>query len=159
MLKLKIKKCGLVRKVDGVKTNGFYGRVITNGKINFSDVAVESAKNTTLHSAEAKLAAELLLDGISSRIKQGYIVDLGPLGTLYPAVSSPWKEDADDLTLSEMKPRVAYRASDDVEGAVKGASLSWATAKEEAEADNNGTTTPDTPVDPEPEPDPNAGND
>lgn len=156
MLKLKIKKCGLVRKVDGVKTTGYYGRVITNGKLDFAEVAVESAQNTTLHPAEAKLAAELLLDSISRRIKQGYIIDLGPLGTLYPAVSSPWKTDADELTLSDMKPRVAYRASDDVAGAVMGASLSWASVKEEEEADSNGTVTPDetpgggdnTPVEP-----------
>ena len=144
----------MVRKVEGVKTPGYYGRVITNGKKSFVDVAEESVLNTTLHPAEAKLAAELLLDGISRRIKEGFIVDLGPLGTLYPSVSSPWKTDADELTLGEMKPRVAYRASDDVEGAVKGASLSWATVQEEEDAENNGTTTPDTPGGD----DPNGGN-
>lgn len=30
-LKLKVKKAKMVRKIDGVKKEGFYGRVITNG--------------------------------------------------------------------------------------------------------------------------------
>ena len=29
-LKLKIKKCGLVRKLDNEKVKGYYGKVITN---------------------------------------------------------------------------------------------------------------------------------
>ena len=31
-LKLKIKKCGLVRKLDNEKVKGYYGKVITNGR-------------------------------------------------------------------------------------------------------------------------------
>ena len=64
-LKLKIKKCGMVRKIDNEKVSGFYGRVITNGTLSFSEVAKQSANNTTLHPAEAELAANLLLDAIS----------------------------------------------------------------------------------------------
>lgn len=138
-LKLKIKKCGMVRKIDNEKVSGFYGRVITNGTLSFSEVAKQSANNTTLHPAEAELAANLLLDAISERIKQGYIIDLGPLGKLYPAVTSKWDADPDNLVLSEMQPRVSYRPSDEITGAIRGASLSWATEKDEAE----GTETPD----------------
>ena len=87
-LKLKIKKCGLVRKLDNEKVKGYYGKVITNGKATFDEIARESAKNTTLHPKEASLAAELLLEGVCEKMKQGIIVDLGPLGVLYPAVSS-----------------------------------------------------------------------
>ena len=29
-------------------------------------------------------------------IKDGFIIDLGPIGKLYPAVSSKWVEDAED---------------------------------------------------------------
>ena len=47
-LKLKIKKCGMVRKIDNEKVSGFYGRVITNGTLSFSEVAKQSANNTTL---------------------------------------------------------------------------------------------------------------
>ena len=81
-LKLKIKKCGLVRKIADEKVKGYYGKVITNGKASFDEIARESAKNTTLHPKEASLAAELLLEGVCEKIKQGIIVDLGPLGVL-----------------------------------------------------------------------------
>lgn len=137
-MKLKIKKCGLVRKVEGEKTTGYYGKVITNGKKSFDEIARQSAKNTTLHPKEASLAAELLLEGICEEIKQGIIVDLGPLGTLYPAVKSKWEQDAEELKLTDMKPKVNYKPSEGIESAISAASLSWATEKDEKE----GTETP-----------------
>ena len=137
-MKLKIKKCGLVRKVEGEKTTGYYGKVITNGKKSFDEIARQSAKNTTLHPKEASLAAELLLEGICEEIKQGIIVDLGPLGTLYPAVKSKWAQDAEDLKLTDMKPKVNYKPSEGIDSAISAASLSWATEKDEKE----GTETP-----------------
>lgn len=137
-LKLKIKKTLLKRKLDGVTVPGYYGRVITNGKKTFDEIARSSAKNTTLHPKEASLAAELLLEGVAEELKQGYIVDLGPLGTIYPAVNSPWKQDPDELSLSEMKPKVNYSSSRGIAAAVKGADLAWATDKDEKE----GTETP-----------------
>ena len=138
-MKLKIKANKLTRTVEGVKKKGYYGRVITNGTKTFADIAKESARNTTLHPKEAELAANLLLDAITERIKDGFIIDLGPIGKLYPAVSSKWVEDAEDLSLSDMQPRVNYRPSDDIAGAVRGASLAWATEKDEQE----GTATPE----------------
>lgn len=138
-LKLKIKKQLFKRKVEGETKAGYIGKVITNGKIDFNEIARESAKNTTLHPKEASLAAELLLEGVCARLKQGYIIDLGPLGTLYPAVSGKWEESEEDLKLADMTPKVNYKGSDDIIAAIKGASLSWATAKDEKE----GTETPD----------------
>ena len=138
-LKLKIKKQLFKRKVEGETKAGYIGKVITNGKIDFNEIARESAKNTTLHPKEASLAAELLLEGVCTRLKQGYIIDLGPLGTLYPAVSGKWEESEEDLKLADMTPKVNYKGSDDIIAAIKGASLSWATAKDEKE----GTETPD----------------
>ena len=138
-LKLKIKKQLFKRKVEGETKAGYIGKVITNGKIDFNEIARESAKNTTLHPKEASLAAELLLEGVCARLKQGYIIDLGPLGTLYPAVSGKWEESEEDLKLADMTPKVNYKGSDDIIAAIKGASLSWATPKDEKE----GTETPD----------------
>lgn len=146
-MKLKIKANKLTRTVDGVKTQGYYGRVITNGTKTFGEIAKESARNTTLHPKEAELAANLLLDAITERIKEGYIIDLGPIGKLYPAVSSKWDTDPENLMLSEMQPRVNYRPSDDIAGAVRSASLAWATVKDEEDGeetpddDNQGTGT------------------
>ena len=138
-LKLKIKKQLIKRKVEGQTKAGYIGKVITSGKAGFDEIARESAKNTTLHPKEASLAAELLLEGVCAKLKQGFIVDLGPLGTLYPAVSGKWEEDPKDLALGDMTPRVNYKGSDDIIAAIKGATLSWATEKDEKE----GVETPD----------------
>lgn len=48
-MKLKIKKCGLVRKVENEKVTGFYGKVITNGKKTFDEIARQSAKIGRAH--------------------------------------------------------------------------------------------------------------
>ena len=133
-LKLKIKKTLLKRKVEGVTKEGYYGRVITNGTKSFEDIVKSSTHGSTLDYREAKLACEMMIDGIADSIKQGYIVDLGVLGKLYPAVNGKWDENADNLQLSDMKPKVNYKAGDDIAAAVKGASLSWTT---EAETDEN----------------------
>ena len=82
----------------------------------------------------------MMIDGIADSIKQGYIVDLGVLGKLYPAVNGKWDENADNLQLSDMKPKVNYKAGDDIAAAVKGAQLSWTT---EAETDENTVTDDD----------------
>ena len=139
-LKIKIKKCGMVRKIEGVKKSGFYGKVIANGKKSFEEILKASCKNTTLDYREAELACKMMIDGIADSIKQGYIVDLGVLGRLYPAVNGSWSENPDNLQLADMKPKVNYKAGDDIAAAVKGASLSWTT---EAETDENTVTDDD----------------
>ena len=139
-LKIKIKKCGMVRKIEGVKKSGFYGKVIANGKKSFEEIVKSSCKNTTLDYREAELACKMMIDGIAENLRSGYIVDLGVLGRLYPAVNGSWCENPDNLKLADMKPKVNYKAGDDIAAAVKGASLSWTT---EAETDENTVTDDD----------------
>ena len=139
-LKLKIKKTLLKRKVEGVTKEGYYGRVITNGTKSFEDIVKQSTHGSTLDYREAELACKMMIDGIADSIKQGYIVDLGVLGKLYPAVNGKWDENADNLQLADMKPKVNYKAGDDIAAAVKGAQLSWTT---EAETDENTVTDDD----------------
>ena len=129
-LKLKVKKAKMVRKIDGVKKEGFYGRVITNGTKTWEQIAEEASRNTTVHKAEMKVASELLLDAVTAQLKQGFIVDLGPIGKLYPAVTGKWEENADNLQLSDMKPKVNYKPGADIDAAIRGAQLSWTTEKE-----------------------------
>lgn len=129
-LKLKVKKAKMVRKIDGVKKEGFYGRVITNGTKTWEQIAEEASRNTTVHKAEMKVASELLLDAVTAQLKQGFIVDLGPIGKLYPAVTGKWDENPDDLQLSDMKPKVNYKPGADIDAAIRGAQLSWTTEKE-----------------------------
>ena len=139
-LKLKIKKTLLKRKVEGVTKEGYYGRVITNGTKSFEDIVKQSTHGSTLDYREAELACKMMIDGIADSIKQGYIVDLGVLGKLYPAVNGKWDENADNLQLADMKPKVNYKAGDDIAAAVKGATLSWTT---EAETSENTVTDDD----------------
>ena len=139
-LKLKVKKTLLKRKVDNQTINGYYGRVVTNGTKTFEDIVKASTHGSTIDYREAELACKLMIDGIVDSIKQGYIVDLGVLGKLYPAVNGKWDENADNLQLADMKPKVNYKAGDDIAAAVKGASLSWTT---EAETDENTVTDDD----------------
>jgi hypothetical protein len=129
-LKIKIKKCGMVRKVDGVKKSGFYGKVIANGKKSFEDIVKASTHGSTLDYREAELACKMMIDGIVENLRNGYIVDLGVLGTIYPAVTGKWDENADNLQLADMKPKVNYKPGADIDAAIKGAQLSWTTEKE-----------------------------
>ena len=130
----------MVRKVDGVKKSGFYGKVIANGKKSFEEILKASTHGSTLDYREAELAAKMLIDGIAENLRSGYIVDLGVIGTLYPAVNGRWDENADNLQLADMKPKVNYKPGADIEAAVKGASLSWTT---EAETSENTVTDDD----------------
>lgn len=133
-LKLKVKKTLLKRKMDGVTVPGYYGRVITNGTKSFEDIVKASTHGSTIDYREAELACKMMIDGIVDAVKQGYIVDLGVLGKLYPAVNGKWETNADNLSLSDMKPKVNYKAGDDIAAAVRGAQLQWTN---ETETDQN----------------------
>ena len=86
-----------------------------------------------MHKAELRMAFELCMDSVTEMLKQGYIVDLGPLGKIYPSCSSGWYEKEEDMKLSDVKPQLYYRAGEDVEGAIKSAKLVWAKAGDEEE--------------------------
>ena len=77
--------------------------------------------------------------------QNGMIIDLGPLGKLYPSVSGKWVEKEEDLALADLTPHCNYRPSQEVSGAIKGATIGWATAKDEGETeptdDNTNTGT------------------
>ena len=149
-LKLKIAKA----KNKNIKTGqmGYIARVVTNGKADFNDIVAEACHNTTLHKAEAKIALELCMESAARMLKQGYIVDLGPLGKLYPSCSSGWYATAEEMRLSDVKPGLYFRPDDEVEGAIKGASLAWA-KEEDADDDSDGGDTPTPTPDPTPGPD------
>ncbi len=112
------------------------------------------------------MAFELCMDSVTEMLKQGYIVDLGPLGKIYPSCSSGWYEKEEDLKLSDVKPQLYYHAGDDVEAAIKSAKLVWAKASDEDEEEEGGDTpsggddggdTPGGGDTPTPTPDPGTG--
>ena len=139
-LKLKIKKAKMVRKIDGQKVTGYYGRVLSNGSKSFDEIAKFSCKGSTIDPREAELAAKMLIDGIAENLRNGFIVDLGVLGKLYPAVNGRWDTDAENLSLSDMKPKVNYKPGADIDAAIRGAQLQWTT---EAETDENTVDDPE----------------
>ncbi len=132
-LKLKVKKVGSRNPIN--KQLGFTARVLTNGKAAFDDVVREAGRNTTMHRAELRMAFELCIDTVTELLKKGLIIELGPLGKIYPSCTSKWYVNEDDMKLGDVKPQLYFRAGEDVESAVKAAKLMWAKGSEER-ADN-----------------------
>ena len=145
-----------VRKVKSInpktKQEGVTARVLTNGRAEFSDICELAGLNTTMNVAELEAAGKLILQAAARQLKNGYIVDLGPLGAVYPSVNGKWVEKAEDLTKADLTLKVNYRPSDDIDAAVKGAKLAWASAEDEKKEQENGdantTTDPEEPETP-----------
>ena len=151
-LKLKVKKTSSTNPVT--KQKGFVARVQNNGTADFDDIVKNAGRNTTMHKAELRMAFELCMDSVTEMLKQGFIIDLGPLGKIYPSCSSGWYEKEEDMKLSDVKPQLYYRAGEDVAAAIKSAKLVWAKASEEEEEEGG---TPSGGDDPGTNPDPNPG--
>ena len=141
-LTLKVKKIAFKHPVT--KTPGFVARVLTNGTESFDDICEIAGMNTTYAQEEIVACAGLMLKAAARQLKNGKIIDLGPLGKLYPSVSGKWVEHEDELSLNDLTPHTNYRPSEEVSEAIKGASLGWATAKDEQSQEQ--VQEPETPV-------------
>ena len=139
-LNLKIKKVPL--KNPQTQEAGFAPRLITNGTADFADVSKYACKGSTISAPEMEASSKLFCEAAAEQLKNGYIVDLGPLGKLYPSVTGKWAKNKEDLSKADLKAKVNYRPGNDIAAAIAGATLSWASEKDEA-ADNT-TTDPDT---------------
>ena len=142
-LKLKVKKASSTNPVT--KQKSFVARVQNNGTADFDDIVKNAGKNTTMHKAELRMAFELCMDSVTEMLKQGFIIDLGPLGKIYPSCSSGWYEKEEDMKLADVKPQLYYRAGDEVEAAIKSAKLVWAKASEEEEEEGGTPSGGDNP--------------
>lgn len=129
-LTLKLKKTLLKRKVNGVVTPGYYFRVITNGTSSFDEICALAGKGMTLDPIEIEACAKAFCRDAAAQLKDGKIVDLGPLGKLYPAVTGKWAQDKDDLSVRDCDAKVNYRPSDDISAAIRTAKLAAATEEE-----------------------------
>ena len=145
-LTLKVKKIAF--KHPQTKKAGFVARVVTNGTETFDDICEIAGMNTTYAQEEIVACAGLMLKAAARQLKNGKIIDLGPLGKLYPSVSGKWVEKEDDLALSDLTPHCNYRPSQEIAEAIAGASIGWATAKDEGKENTQ-----------EPENDSNGGGD
>lgn len=143
-LTLKVKKIAF--KHPKTKQPGFVARVLTNGTESFDDICEIAGMNTTYAQEEIVACAGLMLKAAARQLKNGKIIDLGPLGKLYPSVNGKWVEKEDDLTLNDLTPKANYRPSDEISEAIKGANLGWATSKDdEKEESEQEPENPDTP--------------
>lgn len=128
-LTLKVKKIAF--KHPQTKKAGFVARVVTNGTETFDDICEIAGMNTTYAQEEIVACAGLMLKAAARQLKNGKIIDLGPLGKLYPSVSGKWVEKEEDLALTDLTPHCNYRPSQEIAEAIAGAQLGWATAKDE----------------------------
>ncbi len=142
MSKLKLKIAKQNRINPATKTMGHSARVLTNGTADFEDIAEDAAEETTFNKEEIQASSGIFCRKAAQRLKQGYIVDLGPLGKIYPSCTSGWFEKAEDLTMDSVKPTIYFRPSEDVLAAIRGASLVWAKPEDAEEAEQNGTVSP-----------------
>ena len=71
-------------------------------------------------------------------MKDGKAVNLGPLGRIRPAVSGRWVEKAEDLSLSDLTPKLNYVPSDELKAAISGAKLGWTTEAGTEDDNENG---------------------
>lgn len=146
MAKLTLKCKKIAFKHPVTKKPGFVARVLTNGTETFDDICEIAGMNTTYAQEEIVACAGLMLKAAARQLKNGKIIDLGPLGKLYPSVSGKWVEKEEDLALTDLTPHTNYRPSQEIAEAIAGASLGWATAKDddkeeteqEPETPNNG---------------------
>ena len=128
-LTLKVKKIAF--KHPQTKKAGFVARVVTNGTETFDDICEIAGMNTTYAQEEIVACAGLMLKAAARQLKNGKIIDLGPLGKLYPSVSGKWVEKEEDLALTDLTPHCNYRPSQEIAEAIAGAQLGWATEKDE----------------------------
>jgi hypothetical protein len=131
MAKLTLKCKKIPFKHPKTKQPGFVARVLTNGTESFDDICEIAGMNTTYAQEEIVACAGLMLKAAARQLKNGKIIDLGPLGKLYPSVSGKWVEKEDDLALTDLTPHCNYRPSQEIAEAIAGAQLGWATAKDD----------------------------
>ena len=133
MAKMKLKVARIKHVNPSTKAMGYCTRVVTNGRMGFDEIAERACSNTTVHRAEMRMSLEICMETVSEMLRQGYIVDLGPLGTLYPSCNSGWAERAEDLRLDRLRPSLFFRPARGLQQAVGGATLRWVRGVAESE--------------------------
>ena len=140
MAKLKLRVTKARNKNLNTQKWGYIARVQTNGTADYDDIVEDAAEDTTFNVDEIRAAAGIFCRAAAKMLKQGYIVDLGPIGKLYPSCTSTWFEKEEDLRLASVHPSLYFKPADEVDAAIKAAKLVWAKASDEEEEEEGGTT-------------------
>ena len=141
--KLWIKKVKFTRFIDGLKKIGYYCRLYINGTASLDSIAKYASRNTSTHKAEIKMSLELCMEAAAELLKHGAIVDLGPMGKFYPGTTSPWAEDPKDLKLDNVKLKITYKPSEEINEFFKGTTLHWMSESAQNNSSTNDDNTPD----------------
>lgn len=118
-----------VIKVANQRPNGkrgYIARVVSLGVQEFDKLVEDACTNTTFSKHEARAAIEIFVEEVAWQLKRGFVVDLGPIGKIYPSCTSKWSEEPEQLRLGDVKPSLYYRPSAELTGAIKHAGLQWA---------------------------------
>ena len=97
-LTLKVKK--VASKNLKSQEPGFDPRVVTNGTADFGDIAKYACKGSTISTPEMEASSKLFCEAAAEQLENGMIVDLGPLGKLYPSVSGKWAATKEGIVKS-----------------------------------------------------------
>ena len=147
MAKMKLKVAQVRNLHPGSKKVGYYARIITRGTAGYDRLVETVCRNTSIHRSEAKVALDLCMEGVAELLAEGYIVDLGPVGRLYPSCSSGWKASAAELKLADVKPSLYYRPTRELATAIEGASLQWVREGTATTTASNGSATSKSDID------------
>lgn len=126
----KIVKARMIRIIDGVKKTGWVARMLTNGTVTIDDLVEEASINNSANSAEIRMALDLCMQVTGQFLANGFIVDLGPLGKLYPTTNSKWVENEEDLELMYISTDVRFVPSAKLLKGVHSAEKAWASKKD-----------------------------
>lgn len=126
----KIVKTKMVKLVNGQKIMGWAARMLTNGTATIDDLVEEAAINNSANPAEIRMALDLCMQVTGQFLANGYIVDLGPLGKLYPTTNSKWVENEEDLELRFIETDVRFVPSAKLLKGVHSAEKVWASKKD-----------------------------
>lgn len=107
------------------RTRGYIPQVVTAGIASYEDLVSAACRNTTVNKAEAKASLELCMEAAAEMLSNGHIVDLGPLGRIYPSCTGAWTEKAENLKLDDVRATVHYRPSKGLVESIRSTSLQW----------------------------------
>ena len=78
-----------------------------------------------MHTAELRMAFELMLDSIKESLSAGRIIELKGIGSIGFTCSGAWTETAEEQATVEHKIGVSFFPSQEVHAAVASAKTSW----------------------------------
>lgn len=121
---IKLKKLKVTNKLEKGLSEGYYFKAIKSGTKTLDDVLRLSCKDSKWDWHDAMEVFELTIESIIEYLKDGYSVDLGPLGRFKAtAQGGKMEENPDDLDPKDVKLSINYKISDTLKKAIAEAQI------------------------------------